>query len=186
MFKLKRTHTCGELRAASEGREVRLNGWVDRQRDHGGLVFVDLRDRTGRTQVVFREENKALREQASGLKSEWVIAVRGTVRKRSAETVNPKMSTGEIEMEATELEILNESKTPPFEIRDERFVEVQMTPLQVVPTEQLFGRANALRNDSRVGLLTPMPNAPISNASTDGNASVTQPLPYLGNGSRPR
>ncbi len=73
----------------------------------------------------------------------------------------------------------------PFEIRDERFVEVQMAPLQVVPTEQLVGRANALRNSSRLGLLTPMPNAALSNTPTNGNSSFTQPLPYLGNGSRP-
>ncbi len=74
----------------------------------------------------------------------------------------------------------------PFEIRDERFVEVQMTPLQVVPNEQLIGRAEALRNNSRLGLLTPMPNAPLSNAPADGSASFAQPLPYLGNGSRSR
>ncbi len=73
----------------------------------------------------------------------------------------------------------------PVEIRDERFVEVQMAPLQVVPNEQLIGRANALRNNSRLGLLTPMPIVPSSNAPAGGNASFTQPLPYLGNGSRP-
>ena len=73
----------------------------------------------------------------------------------------------------------------PVKIRDERFVEVQMAPLQVVPTEQLIGRADALRNNSRLGLLTPMPIVPSSNVPAGGNASFNQPLPYLGNGSRP-
>ena len=72
----------------------------------------------------------------------------------------------------------------PQEIRDERFVEVQMAPMQVVPTDQLIGRADALRNNSRLGLLTPMPNAPLSNSPADDNATFTQPLPYLGNGTR--
>ena len=112
MWRLKRTHSCGELRAAHESAEVTLNGWVHTVRDLGGLTFVDLRDRAGKTQILFTEG-------APRLKPESVLAVRGRVRRREAANVNPKLATGEIEVVAAEHELLNEAKTPPFEIRDD-------------------------------------------------------------------
>src|SRR3954462_6573494 len=116
---LRRTHTCGELRAASDGQKVILMGWVNRRRDLGNLIFVDLRDRTGFTQVVFNAElNQALHEKASDLRSEFVIAVKGTVKKREGNTVNKNVPTGEIEVVASKLLLLNESKTPPFSPSD--------------------------------------------------------------------
>src|SRR3954470_23628394 len=117
---LKRTHTCGELRASNDGQQVILMGWVNRRRDLGNLIFVDLRDRTGFTQVVFNaEQNKTLHERASNLRSEFVIAVKGTVKKREGNTVNKNLPTGEIEVVANELLLLNESKTPPFSPSDD-------------------------------------------------------------------
>src|SRR3954469_12250325 len=117
---LRRTHTCGELRAASDGQKVILMGWVNRRRDLGNLIFVDLRDRTGFTQIVFNaEQAKALHEKASALRSEFVIAVKGAVKKREGNTVNKNVPTGEIEVVANELLLLNESKTPPFSPSDD-------------------------------------------------------------------
>jgi aspartyl-tRNA synthetase len=119
MWKLKRTHTCGELRPAHVGQTVVLNGWVDSRRDFGNLVFVDLRDRYGKTQVLFSpDRSKAVHDEAAKLRAETVIAVKGAVRKRDADTVNRKIATGEIEIDALEFEVLNEAKTPPFEIGD--------------------------------------------------------------------
>lgn len=116
---MKRTHACGVLRAKDAGKEVTLCGWVSRRRDHGGLIFVDLRDRSGFVQIVFSSEmEKAQFEKAESLRSEFVIAVRGAVRERSADTVNPHMETGEIEVYTSELRILNKAKTPPFYIQD--------------------------------------------------------------------
>ena len=118
---LKRTHTCGVLRAADEGREVVLMGWVQRRRDHGGLVFVDLRDREGITQVVFNPEiNLEVHNKAGVLRDEYVLAVRGLVNLRPPDMVNPQLETGEIEVVVTELRLLNSSKTPPFELEDFR------------------------------------------------------------------
>jgi aspartyl-tRNA synthetase len=118
---LKRTHTCGVLRAADEGREVVLMGWVQRRRDHGGLVFVDLRDREGITQVVFNPEiNLEVHTKAGVLRDEYVLAVRGLVNLRPPDMVNPQLGTGEIEVVVEELRILNSSKTPPFELEDFR------------------------------------------------------------------
>ena len=116
---LKRTHTCGVLRARDEGREVVLMGWVQRRRDHGGLVFVDLRDREGITQVVFNPEiNLDVHTKAGVLRDEFVLAVRGLVNLRPPDMVNPQLDTGEIEVIVSELRILNSSKTPPFELED--------------------------------------------------------------------
>jgi len=112
--------TCGSLRAASAGEQVTLKGWVNRRRDLGGLTFIDLRDRFGITQVVFNPQvESAAHELASSLRNEYVIAVSGTVNIRPEGTMNPKMATGEIELEAHALEILNEAKTPPFYINEE-------------------------------------------------------------------
>jgi aspartyl-tRNA synthetase len=112
---LCRTHRCGELRAQHDGQQVVLMGWVNRRRDMGNLIFVDVRDRTGLTQLVFdKSDNAALHEKASGLRSEFVIAAVGTVRRREEKTVNKNIPTGEIEVVATELKLLNDSKQPPF------------------------------------------------------------------------
>ena len=111
-----RTHTCGELRAGQIGQEVTLCGWVDSYRDHGGGLFVDLRDRYGKTQVVFAPEaGPQILEAAKSLRSEFVIAVTGKVAHRPEGTVNPKLDTGEVELRATRLEVLNKSLTPPFQ-----------------------------------------------------------------------
>ena len=112
---LRRTHTCGELRAAHAGERVVLMGWVNRRRDLGSLIFIDVRDRTGVTQAVFNaERNPEAHEKAATLRSEYVIAVIGKCKQRTADTVNPGIETGEVEVVADELRILNESKPLPF------------------------------------------------------------------------
>ncbi|MHB8631439.1 MAG: aspartate--tRNA ligase, partial [Candidatus Limnocylindria bacterium] len=117
-----RTHTCGELTPAAVGTEVTLAGWVNRRRDLGGLTFIDLRDRYGITQIVAKSGQPA--HDALGMvRSEWVIKVTGTVRERSAETVNPKLPTGGIELAAASVEVLNEAKTPPFYVNDQTPVD---------------------------------------------------------------
>ncbi|CAN5915815.1 aspartate--tRNA ligase [soil metagenome] len=114
---LKRTHTCGALNAEHEGQTVILNGWVDTRRDLGGLIFIDLRDRFGITQVVFEpDQGQALMEAASKLRNEFVVGVKGTVARRLPGKENPKLATGAIELKGTELELFNASLTPPFEI----------------------------------------------------------------------
>ncbi|MEW6387636.1 MAG: aspartate--tRNA ligase [Thermodesulfobacteriota bacterium] len=118
---LKRTHSCGVLRATDAGTEVVLMGWVQRRRDHGGLIFVDLRDREGLTQVVFNPEiNPDVHTKAGVLRDEHVIAVRGLVNLRPPEMINPQLATGEMEILVEELRILNTAKTPPFELEDFR------------------------------------------------------------------
>ena len=106
---------CGALRASDAGKKAVLMGWVNKRRDHGNLLFIDLRDRTGVTQVVINaERSAAIHEKAETLRNEYVIAVIGTVKLRDAGTINPNMPTGEVELVAEELRILNESKLPPF------------------------------------------------------------------------
>src|ERR1700684_3561254 len=105
---------CGALRASDAGKKAVLMGWVNRRRDHGNLLFIDLRDRTGVTQVVVTvERDAAIHEKAAALRNEYVIAVTGTVKLRDANTVNKNMATGEVELVAEELRLLNESKLPP-------------------------------------------------------------------------
>ena len=117
---MKRTHHCGELNEAFVDKEVILNGWVNKWRDHGGLIFIDLRDRYGLTQIVFNPQvNRETYEQAKNLRSEDVIAVKGIVQKRPPEALNTKLATGAIEVHVHELEILNKAKTTPFEINDQ-------------------------------------------------------------------
>ena len=112
---LRRTHMCGALRSSDAGKKTVLMGWVNRRRDHGNLLFIDLRDRTGVTQVVINaERDAAIHQKAGTLRNEYVIAVTGAVKLRDANTVNPNMPTGEVELVAEELRILNESKLPPF------------------------------------------------------------------------
>jgi len=139
----KRTHTCGELRVADVGKTVILNGWVHRWRDHGGLLFIDLRDRYGITQVVFKPnllDQKTMNE-ASHLRAEFVISLEGEVSQRPEGMANKDLATGEIEVIAKKMTILNESKTPPFEIEEEtnaneelklryRYLDLRRPPLQ--------------------------------------------------------
>jgi aspartyl-tRNA synthetase len=116
----RRTHTCGDLRKADIDSQVLLMGWVQTRRDHGGLIFVDLRDRYGVTQVVFNPERAPqVHEKAHALRSEYVIAVQGRVELRPEDMENPRLATGEIEVAVDGLKILNESKTPYFPIEDE-------------------------------------------------------------------
>src|SRR5262245_33732555 len=114
---LARTHTCGALTAADVGKDVVLLGWVHRVRDLGSLVFVDVRDRHGVTQVVARGDD--LVKAAERLRPEYVVAVLGRVEARSPETVNPKVKTGAIEVAVREIRLLNDAKTPPFSIADD-------------------------------------------------------------------
>ena len=111
-----RTHYCGDIRAAHAGQEITLCGWADRRRDHGGVIFIDLRDRAGIVQVVFDPDSGPHFELADRVRSEYVLRVRGRVRARSPATVNPGMATGEIEVYGLDLEILNTSDTPPFQL----------------------------------------------------------------------
>jgi len=114
-----RTHYCGELNSAHIDQEVTVCGWVNRRRDHGGVIFVDLRDREGLLQVVFDPDDPAMFADAERLRNEFVIRVRGRVRNRPEGTLNPNMPTGEIELLSLQLEILNASETPPFQLDDE-------------------------------------------------------------------
>jgi len=117
---MRRTHHCWELDASDVDKEVVLMGWVHRRRDHGGVIFVDLRDREGITQVVFNPVvDPDIHGRAHAIRSEYVLAVRGKVEKRPADMVNPKLKTGEIEVTVTEFKLLNEAKTPPFLIEDD-------------------------------------------------------------------
>jgi aspartyl-tRNA synthetase len=118
---LARTHTCGALTLQDVGADVVLLGWIHRVRDLGSLMFLDIRDRHGVTQVVVRDD-EALIAEAKRLRPEYVVAVIGRVHKRSPESVNPKIDTGEIEVEAREIRLLNDAKTPPFPIADESTV----------------------------------------------------------------
>jgi len=135
-----RTHNCGELRLSDAGTKVSISGWVQIGRDFGGLTFVDLRDRYGITQVVFdQDDNSELAGQARKLGREWVIQVNGTVRERTNK--NPNRATGDVEIVADELIVLNSAKTPPFTIEDEsdggddlrmqyRYLDLRRGPLQ--------------------------------------------------------
>jgi aspartyl-tRNA synthetase len=116
---LKRTHTCGDLRPSDASQEVVLAGWAYRRRDHGTIIFIDLRDRYGVTQVVITPDTPAAHEAAQRVRSEFVLAVRGTVRRRPAGMENPSLSTGEVEVVASELVVENPAKPLPFEIRDD-------------------------------------------------------------------
>ena len=135
------TRTCGELRSANIGEEVTLTGWVARRRDHGGLIFVDLRDRTGITQVVFDPDTaKDCFELGERMRPEWAIEITGFVRERPEDTANPDLPTGEIDVVVNECTILNESATPPFPLDDDidtdeltrmkwRYLDMRRTPV---------------------------------------------------------
>jgi aspartyl-tRNA synthetase len=116
---LRRTHTCGQLRASDAGQRAILMGWVHRRRDLGGVIFIHLRDRDGVTQLIFSESaDPAVHDKAGLLASEYVIAAEGVVKKRTAETINASIPTGEVELVVEKLWILNESRTPPFPMED--------------------------------------------------------------------
>ena len=115
---LTRTHTCGALTRQDVGADVVLLGWVHRVRDLGSLVFLDVRDRHGLTQVIARDDEQVLAD-AKRVRPEYVVAVLGQVELRSPESVNPKLQTGEIEVAVREIRLLNDAKTPPFPIADE-------------------------------------------------------------------
>ncbi len=138
---LRRTHTCGDLRASDIGRSVTLVGWVHKRRDHGGLVFIDLRDRYGVTQVALNPEiDQEAHELAHSVRAEYVLRVTGKVSSRPEGTTNPKLPTGEVEIYADKTEILNPSKTPPFVLDENdtpsesirlkhRYLEIRRGPL---------------------------------------------------------
>ncbi len=134
-----RTHYCGEVTAAAVGQEITVAGWVHRRRDHGGVIFIDLRDREGLLQVVFDPSAAEVFAAGEKLRSEFVVSVRGTVRPRPAGTVNPKLATGEVELLAVDLTVLNTSETPPFhhdeEVSEElrlkyRYLDLRRTDMQ--------------------------------------------------------
>ena len=115
-----RTHYCGQVHAAHLGHTVTLCGWAHRRRDHGGVIFVDLRDREGVTQAVFHEDvDPTVHRRAEEVRPEYVIAVEGRVALRGEAAVNPNLATGEIEVVASRIWILNESRTPPFPMEDQ-------------------------------------------------------------------
>jgi aspartyl-tRNA synthetase len=122
---MMRTHTCGELRASDVGARVKLCGWVDTVRDHGGLIFIDLRDRYGMTQVVFDpNDSREAWDTAQSTRGEYVILSEGTVRARPSDMVNINLATGQIEVRADRIQVLNRSKTPPFPLDDEKALKV--------------------------------------------------------------
>jgi aspartyl-tRNA synthetase len=138
-----RSHTCGQLRAADAGIPARLAGWVHRRRDHGQLIFLDVRDRHGITQVVIdRTEAPAAHEEASRVRPEFVVSIRGDVARRLAGTENARLPTGQVELRATDVTILSEAKTPPFYINDPeapvdeslrlkyRYLDIRREPMQ--------------------------------------------------------
>jgi aspartyl-tRNA synthetase len=118
--------SCGSLTAADAGKTVRLAGWVHRRRDHGGLIFIDLRDQSGLVQVTFNPDNSEAHGAAHRARSEWVLQVEGVIQKRSAETVNPRMPTGEVEVIPTTTTVLAEAQTPPFYINEPVEVDEQL------------------------------------------------------------
>ena len=120
MINEKRSHHCGELGKDQAGEKVILCGWVSKRRDHGGLIFIDLRDRSGIVQVVADPESAGTSfKTAEDIRNEFVIKVEGKVRLRDADTINENIATGTIEVLASEIEVLNKAKTPPFYIKDD-------------------------------------------------------------------
>src|SRR5690349_21594058 len=109
-----RSHYCGQVNESLIGQHIEVAGWVHRRRDHGGVIFVDLRDREGLLQVVFDPDHKEMFANAERLRSEFCVYVKGTVRARPAGTANANLASGQVELLALELEILNRSETPPF------------------------------------------------------------------------
>src|ERR1700733_8323940 len=170
---LRRTHSCGQLRASDVGTTALLMGWMHRRRDLGGVFFIHLRDRDGVTQVVFHADASAeLHTKAEMLGSEYVVAIEGTVAKRAPETINPTLDTGEVELVATKLWILNESRTPPFPMEETvdvkedarlkyRYVDLRRARISVQPGLSRNRNAlhGALHAGRRARLSGPQPRA---------------------------
>ncbi len=147
---LERTHYCGDLRAANAGQHVVLMGWVNRRRDHGNLIFLDLRDRTGIAQVVLDKElTPDGHLKGEQVRPEYVVAAVGKVRLRDQDAINPKMPTGEIEIEATELRVLNDTRLAPFSPAEEAIQneEVRLKYRYVDLRRQEMQRNFRLRHD---------------------------------------
>ena len=167
---MARTDYCGEVTTEAVGKKVTLNGWVQRRRDLGGMIFIDLRDRSGLVQVVFNaEEEKDLLEVAEKLRAEYVIEIEGEVVNRLEGQINPNMATGEIEIQASALKILNAAKTPPFEITDDinvsddhrlkyRYLDLRRPRMQkniLLRHDVTRAVRNFLDNDSFIDIETP-------------------------------
>ena len=189
MPEMKRTHYCGELRLADAGKSARLTGWVARRRDHGGVIFVDLRDRTGITQVVFDplidpEAHRA----AHQIRNEFVLNVSGKVRERGEGLVNPNLLTGEIELATDELEILNVARTPPFAVEDNidtaeevrlkhRYVDLRRPKMQKILQVRHKAALAARKYMDELGFLeieTPI----LMNSTPEGARDVLVPSRY--------
>jgi len=168
---IRRTHNCGELRSAHLGETVSLNGWISKSRDLGGLRFIDLRDRYGKTQIVFNEDvNKDAIEQVKKLGLEDVIGITGTVVARPAEAVNKKLSTGKIDVEVTALKIYNEAEAMPFDINDRnsagedhrlkyRYLELRTKELQqnmILRHKAAIATRNYLNDQNFIEIETPV------------------------------
>ncbi len=168
--RLKRTHTCGELRSSDAGKTAVLMGWAHRRRDHGGVIFVDLRDRHGITQAVFHEDvDPAVHRRAEEIRPEYVVAVEGIVAPRGEASVNPNLATGEIEVVASKVWILNESRTPPFPMEDDagvsedvrlkyRYVDLRRPHMQrniVLRSEISFAARQFLHSQGFLEIETP-------------------------------
>ncbi len=176
-----RTKTCGELSKKHIGETVTLAGWVHRRRDHGGVIFIDLRDRYGLTQVKFDPDaNKSAWEKADRLRSEWVIQATGEVISRPDDMINKKMETGEVEVRVDEITVLNKSKTPPFELDDMspetkeevrleyRYLDLRRDPLQKMlklRDDLLYLIRTYMRENSFVEVQTPL----LANSSPEGS-----------------
>ncbi len=185
-----RTNTCGELNKKDIGREVKLAGWVHHRRDHGGIIFIDLRDKYGITQIKFDPEiDSEAHKEADKLRNEWVIQVTGKVVRRPEDMVNPKLKTGEIEVEIDNLKILGKSKTPPFEIGDEaqgvnenirlkyRFVDLRRERIQkMLETKDKFITSirNYFHKKGFVEVQTPI----LANSSPEGARDFLVPSRY--------
>ncbi len=172
MFDYRRTHHCGKLRKSDTGQAVTLSGWVHRRRDHGGLIFIDLRDRFGLTQLVFDPNKKPeVHLSAEKLRSEWVISIKGTVIPRADGMTNPKLPTGEIEVMVDELEVISKAKTPPFSISDEmsevneetrlkyRYLDIRRGKIQqnlVLRHKAMLAARNYLSNEGFLEITTPI------------------------------
>ena len=176
-----RTHTCGELTKKDENKKVILSGWVNSRRDHGGLIFIDLRDRYGLTQITFDpKKSKKSWEVADKIRSEYVIRVEGKVVPRPDDMINKKLKTGEIEIEIEKTEVLSESKTPPFEVSDEkgqeanesvrleyRFIDLRRKKLQEMlkTKDKIFQHTrNYFQNKDFIEIQTPI----LANSSPEG------------------
>ena len=150
---MARTHTCGELRRSHVGQAVTLSGWVQRRRDHGSVLFIDLRDRQGMTQIVFNSEQVPdVHKQGEKLGSEDVVAVTGLVNLRPDGADNQNLATGDVEVLVQQIEMLNEAKTPPFVIEDEADVTESCAEIPLSgfapSTDAAFARVSSCRDAS--------------------------------------